>query len=611
MRSTRLRWSGPLLLATLLGCSGPAQDDTTSAALTATITPVAPIGGGNAMTLPAQRHLVRMTPSGTPRWLLAVQQDRAGNGGLQLFRSDDDARSFHYYKPIQPDASERDTAELIAVGNDVAMVYSWEGPVLTGSTRHDVYFQWWRHAGGDWTPAPALRIFDSTSSSSAYYRAELARDSLGRLWVQAFRLEANGSATARIAVSTDGGASFQIQPDLGTSPAQGGGRLLALGTRMVFVWDDEGGVSPARFRTRDDAAPVGTWSATQLAFSEGIYHGAALSAVADGGGGMHLVYKDKNSVLWYRRFDGSSFGAAQQVENQGNWELQPAVTRVGSDLWIFYNRVITTSFNDQLRVRVLSGGVLGAPSVLDGTVSFKGYPAAIDVLAAGTPLVPCLWGVTPDANSMGTLQLYSVATGAAPPPPPPPPDMAAPPDSGGTTGTLFSDSFARTIPPNGGLGPQWTVAAGFWYMDGRAVSDLDGSNLAAENVAGCRDCTVQARVLTFGTTGGVYLRAPSPGATDRYDLVLLANGRLQLRRVRSGSATVLGDVPSGVDTTASYVTLTLSASGSSPVALVGRVNGSVVLSVSDGSSAALGSGFAGLWTLNAGVVFRDFVLRQP
>src|SRR5439155_687028 len=83
---------------------------------------------------------------------------------------------------------------LLAVGNDVAVLYSWEGPTLDGSTRHDVYFQWWRWGGSDWTPEPARLVFDSTSSASAYYRAELARDSLGRLWVQAFRLEGDGSA---------------------------------------------------------------------------------------------------------------------------------------------------------------------------------------------------------------------------------------------------------------------------------------------------------------------------------------------------------------------------------------------------------------------------------
>lgn len=52
--------------------------------------PVADIGGGNALTLPAQRHLVRIGST----LLLALQQDGAGALGLGMFRSDDDGASF-------------------------------------------------------------------------------------------------------------------------------------------------------------------------------------------------------------------------------------------------------------------------------------------------------------------------------------------------------------------------------------------------------------------------------------------------------------------------------------------------------------------------------------
>ena len=45
------------------------------------------------------------------------------------------------------DRTERDTPDLIAVGNDIALVYSFEGPTLSGSVRHDVFFQWWRWDG--------------------------------------------------------------------------------------------------------------------------------------------------------------------------------------------------------------------------------------------------------------------------------------------------------------------------------------------------------------------------------------------------------------------------------------------------------------------------------
>src|SRR5262249_37658491 len=162
-------------------------------------------------------------------------------------------------------------------------VYSYEGPTLAGSTRHDVWFQWWRHHSGEWTPDPALRVFDSTSGSTAYSRAELQRDSHGRLWIQAFRLEPDGSNTIVLAVSSDGGASFSTQPSLDNLGSRGGGRLLSLGSRMLLLYGAHGVVA-AHYRTRSDADPLGSWSSAQTAFSEGIYHGAALSAVADGAG---------------------------------------------------------------------------------------------------------------------------------------------------------------------------------------------------------------------------------------------------------------------------------------------------------------------------------------
>ena len=622
----------PFALLFLAACTSRHPAGATLAALTTNSSTVAPIHDGNALTLPAARHLVRLAPNGTPRWLLAVQQDGSDGNGLVFLRSDDDAQGFHYYQSIQDDWSERDTADIIVVGNDLALVYSYEGPVLDGSDRHDVYFQWWRHSGDDWLAQPPVRIFDSTSNDSAYYRAELARDSRGRLWVQAFRLESDGSATARIAVSTDGGTTFQIQPDLGTSVGRGGGRLLALGSQLVFVWDSHDATPNAQVRVRDDGVAVGTWGATSTAFDEGIYHGAALSAVADGSGGMHFVYKDKNMNLWYRHFDGASFGDAQLVEDQSEWELQPAITRVGDTLWIFYNRVYDSGDYDEVRVRQLAGGSLGDPTILDGTVSFKGYPAAADVLAGGT--MPCFYGVTPDANSSGNLQLYTVALGGSSSPPPPA-DMAQPrPDLAQPSrtdmaqpradmaqpradmaqpsgGVLFSDAFGRNIAPDDGLGNGWSVATGLWYADGNADSDHDGGNVASAPVA-CANCTVQAGVTTYGSDGGVFLRAPSPTSLDHYDAMLTSSGHIQIRRVRSGVATVLGDTASGVSAFDQPVTVSLQASGAGPVSLHASVNGVNKLSVSDGSASALtAGGYAGITTSWAGVVFDAFVLRAP
>src|SRR4051812_46588387 len=105
---------------------------------------VGPIQNGNALTLPAARHLVRMQQGGgrPASWMLAIQQDGASGHGLVFLRSTDDAKSWSYYAPIQNDWSERDTPDLVPVGGDIALVYSYEAPTLGGSLRHDVYFQW-------------------------------------------------------------------------------------------------------------------------------------------------------------------------------------------------------------------------------------------------------------------------------------------------------------------------------------------------------------------------------------------------------------------------------------------------------------------------------------
>src|SRR5262245_17098881 len=143
--------------------------------LAVTVSSVAPIGGGNALTLPAQRHVVKIDGS----WMLALQQDGAGGHALGFHRSDDDGRTWRWYAPIQDSPTHRDTADLLAVGHDIALVYSFEGPFLNGSTLHDVWFQWWRRTPTGWAAQAPVRIFDSTSGSTAYYRAELARDGTG------------------------------------------------------------------------------------------------------------------------------------------------------------------------------------------------------------------------------------------------------------------------------------------------------------------------------------------------------------------------------------------------------------------------------------------------
>jgi hypothetical protein len=383
----------------LLGCLLFAAD------VLATVS-IAPIGGGNALSQPAQRHVVRLdTPGRGAVWLLALQQDGQQGRGLGFFRSDDEGTTWRHYAPIQGDGSHRDTADLLPVGLDVALVYSHEprSAAVSGSERHDVYFQWWRYQAAThaWVPEPPVRVFDSLTFLSGYVRAQLARDSQGRLWVQSFRLEPDGSNTAVIAVSQDGGLTFQPQPPLAQTPHRGGGRLLHLGDRLLLLYGDHG-VSAARYRVRLDTAEVDAWGPVQVAFPEGLYHGSAMSAVATGKGGMHLVYKDVTERLLYRAFDGSTFGAPVALEPSGDWALQPATTLVGDDLVVFDNPPVSLGANYRLAARVLSGGRFGPVQVLESTSRFRGYPAAAERLPASVARVPCFYGETADANMGGS-----------------------------------------------------------------------------------------------------------------------------------------------------------------------------------------------------------------
>jgi hypothetical protein len=379
--------------------------------------PLAPVGGGNALTLPAQRHVVRFEPpDGAAIWLLALQQDVQQRRGLGFYRSDDEGQTWRYEAPIQNDWTHRDTADLLPVGMDLALVYSYEASTLAGSVRHDVYFQWWRYQpkSRSWTPSPAVQIFDSTQDTTGYSRAELARDSRGRLWVQAFRLEPDGTHTAVLAVSEDEGRTFRHQQPLARLEDRGGGRLLHLGDRLLFVYGHHG-VSPAWFRMRMDSAPLDDWQPEQEAFPEGIYHGAALSAVSPGPGRMHLVYKSVSEQLFYRAFEGTAFGPRVLLESSSDWALQSATTLVGDELVVFYNPPVELNLHHTLVARVLRGGRFSPPVLLEDSRRFRGYLAAPKRLPAWSTRVPCFYGETPDANSNGTAALTFVELGVPEP----------------------------------------------------------------------------------------------------------------------------------------------------------------------------------------------------
>ena len=610
--------------------------------LLASVTSVAPINVGNALTLPSARHLVRIDPQDghAPAQLFAVQQDGAAGHGLSFYRSDDEGASFHHYAAIQPDWSERSVADMVVVGNDIALVYGYEGPTLAGSSRHDVYFQWWRYSGGQWNARPAVRVFDSPDNSHAYSRALVAVDSVGRIWVQAFRLAPDGvGSTAVISVSEDDGQTFTQQPDLDTLVDRGGGRLLHLGSKLIFVYASHGCCIAGRLRTRNDSDPINQWTAVTQPLPEGIYHGAAASAVADGQGGMHLVYKGHDEKLYYRYYNGSSFGPVTSVETQGDWAIQPAITLTGGKLYIFYNRPITTDKDYDFRLKILSNGVLSGSTVVAPSGNFKGYPAA----AATMPdwlTVPCLFGQTPTSADSGNLMLVEApaenpggphdggtpdagtpdaGTPDAGTPDAGTPDAGTPdagtPDAGtpdaGTpppAGVLFTDHFERTSATD--LGPDWTILAGAFRTNSKANSNLDGVDRAAVRGIQCADCRIDARLVGFGVSEtALFLRAQDGAQSDRYDLNLTSGSQFQLRRWRNGAVTVLASGPSGISDPSNWANVSFSAEGAGPVKLTAWSFGVQRLSFVDGTvNAVLTPGLSGISTLNAGVLFDDFVL---
>jgi hypothetical protein len=150
----------------------------------------------------------------------------------------------------------------------------------------------------------------------------------------------------------------------------------------------------------------------RTAFSEGIYHGAALSAVADGKGGMHLVYKDNAERLRYRHFDGQRFESSLMVQDDGDWALQPAVTRVGSTVYIFYNRPHRDGRGYDLVVRKLSGRSLGSARELASISGFAGYPASVGVLSSGVK-IPCLFGLEPKGGSDRLAVVFAPSSGSS------------------------------------------------------------------------------------------------------------------------------------------------------------------------------------------------------
>ncbi|HET9598545.1 MAG TPA: exo-alpha-sialidase, partial [Anaeromyxobacteraceae bacterium] len=394
------------------------------------------IGGPDALSTVAQRHVVRVAPPGhAPVHLVAAQNEFGGTpdapGGLGWWRSDDEGASWSFRRVILPGPLHL-TADLAVLGTDVAAVYGYdttetEFPPDGADPDRTVAFQWWRWDGADdFAPGPLVTVA-RPPPGQAYHRPELAVDGRGRIWIQAWLRDpcAFCGDTALQWVSTDGGATFAAQGELATAPELGGGRLLAAGGKLLFLWGDYSWDDPAQVRVRDDGDPLGAWGAPAIAFPDGdpIYHGAAMNAVADGAGGVHVVYKDQFQQLWYRRWDGAGFGPKTLVDAGGDWAAQPAVTRAGGDLYVFVNHPLVLGVAHELRLYRLSRD-FASFDVLDDVLDFKGYPSAPEVLPDAAPEVVCAFG-RGFWDPVVRLAVARVAVDGAAPPPSPPPDPAS------------------------------------------------------------------------------------------------------------------------------------------------------------------------------------------
>jgi hypothetical protein len=406
---------------------------------------IAPVGGANALSTPAARHIVRM---GNGTYLLALQRDRAGapsQSGLSWYRSDDDAQSWTFYASINPSASDRHTADVLPMGADLAMVESFDAPSIVPNASLDparnVYFQWWRSNGAsDWTPDPRVPVF-TPETGTAYHRGELAVDSAGRIWVQAFRRSASSCDPAKdarcavcdaangdnygndmmVSVSTDGGRSFSPGQMLDSTICRAGGRLISAGSKLLLVWNDysanqNGTVIVTRFMQRDASDPLGTWSTPQPAFPDlpvdGIYHGAAMSAVADGSG-VHLVYKDQNlMLLWYRRFDVATgaFGPRVQVDDsEQDWALQPATTWRNGELFVFANHLLAAGGYETRMWRLSTGLGPAHATAFPADTAFHGYPSLPETLPLSALALPYVYSEAPNAAGSGDEVVMRVA----------------------------------------------------------------------------------------------------------------------------------------------------------------------------------------------------------
>lgn len=181
---------------------------------------------------------------------------------------------------------------------------------------------------------------------------------------------------------------------------------------------------------------------------------------------------------------------------------------------------------------------------------------------------------------------------------------------GGTTTTLFSDSFSRS----GALGSNWFIEDGTWSVNGTAARGT-GENVAYAFWTG-RPAANSTTAITLATPlaptyVGITARAvPADPERDHYAAYVDPDGLIHVARSNAWNYTYLADgpaFPSG-----SHV-LSLTTTGSGPVTLSVKVDGTEVIHFVDSDSAALkAAGQSGMFDYEgAGQPIDAFTVAEP
>jgi hypothetical protein len=218
-----------------------------------------------------------------------------------------------------------------------------------------------------------------------------------------------------------------------------------------------------------------------------------------------------------------------------------------------------------------------------GSTNFGGYDAFTSKLSANGTL---LW------NHQAGTGGDEVARGVA---------------QGSGFATLFSDAFSTS----GSLDSNWTVSSGSFTADGSAAAGTSAPSYAFWTGSPTADAISRIRLSSVVSTYvGAITRAGTVPDRDHYAAYIGPEGNIHLARRNDYTYTYLADggaFPSGSHT------LSITASGTNPVVLSLKIDGSEVLSFTDSSASRLSAaGRVGMFDYNgAGQPIDEFTVIQP